>query len=74
MNKLNKNNKVSNYYNNIIKAYFIFKFINKSVYTCKYYKQTFKLNNYLYIYIKNNCLRKKPLFILTIVTFTPILI
>ena len=34
----------------------------------------FKLNNYLYIYIKNDCLKKKPLFILIIVTFMPILI
>ena len=74
LNELNENNKVNNHYNNIIKAYFIFKFINKLIHTCKCYKQTFKLNNYLYIHIKDNCLKKKPLFILIIITLMLILI
>ena len=74
MNKLNKNNKINNHYNNTVKAHFTFKFVNKLVYTCKHCKQTFKSNNHLYIYIKDDCLKKKPLFILTIVTFISILI
>ena len=74
MNKLNKDNGINNHYNNTVKAYFIFKFVNKPVYTYKHYKQTFKLNNHLYIHIKNNYLRKKPLFISITVTLTPILI
>ena len=34
----------------------------------------FKLNNHLYIYIKDDCLRKKLLFISIIITFMFILI
>ena len=32
------------------------------------------MNNYLYIYIKDDCLRKKPLFILIVITLIFILV
>ena len=72
LNEPNEDDGASNHHDDTVKAHFTLESVDKPVHTCKRCKQTFESNNRLYIHIKDDCLRKKPLFVPAAVTPTPI--